>query len=228
MTSKTRPIAALFDLDGVLIDTEGLYSQFWQGMAQRYPGGYEPRDLALRIKGANLENILTNYFLDTSIHAEIESQLVEFQKSLCFELFPGAIDFLEQLQKAGIPCCLVTSSEEVKMRAFYSQHPDFQHHFKIIITGDMVTHSKPDPECYLKAAQLAGIDIADCVVFEDSLQGLDAAMTAGATVIGLTTTYPADKISHKAHAVIPCIEGFTVQHMIDIHCAITKTKSQKP
>lgn len=77
----------------------------------------------------------------------------------------------------------------------------------------MVTKSKPAPEGYLLAARLVGAVPEDCYVFEDSLQGLAAGMSAGATVIGLATTNPRERIDNKAHKVIDGFTGFTYDDM---------------
>ena len=76
--------------------------------------------------------------------------------------------------------------------------------------------SKPDPEGYLKGAELIGIPIEDCFVFEDSLQGLQAGMSSGATVIGLATTNPRERLKGKAHRIIDDFAGFTVDMMLEI------------
>ena len=79
-----------------------------------------------------------------------------------------------------------------------------------IVTGDMVRHAKPDPECFLLGAQLIGVDIHDCWIFEDSLKGLAAGRASGATVIGLATTLPREVIQDKADLVIDNFNQLTI------------------
>ncbi len=128
--------------------------------------------------------------------------LLGFQRSMKYEFFDGAMEFVNRLNQAGIPACVVTSSDDDKMASLALQHPDFSSHFKTIVTGDMVRHAKPDPECYLLGAQLIGVDIHDCWVFEDSLKGLGAGRASGATVIGLATTLPRETIQPLCDMVI--------------------------
>ena len=80
----------------------------------------------------------------------------------------------------------------------------------------MVKHSKPNPEGYLKGAELIGVPVEDCYVFEDSLQGLEAGMRSGATVIGLATTNSREKLKGRAHKIIDDFAGFTIERMREV------------
>ena len=102
------------------------------------------------------------------------------------------------------------------MNALYSEYPLFPQYFDAVITGSDVTESKPHPQGYLMAAKRIECNPNDCYVFEDSLQGLDAGMAAGATVIGLTTNNPIDKLKDKAHALIDSFVGFNIDKMLAI------------
>lgn len=191
---------ALFDLDGVLLDSEGIYTQFWNAVEEKYPTGIP--DFAHVIKGSNLFEILHDYYPTDEIRQQVTQMLLGFQRTMKYEFFDGAIEFVSRLNRAGIPACVVTSSDDDKMASLYRQHPDFKSHFRAIVTGDMVRHAKPDPECFLLAARLIGVDIHECYVFEDSLKGLAAGRAAGATVIGLATTLPREAIQGMADLVI--------------------------
>ena len=104
----------------------------------------------------------------------------------------------------------MTSSDRRKMEALYRQHPNFTSHFQAIVTGDMVSHAKPAPECFLLGASLIGVDIHDCVVFEDSLKGLEAGRASGAHVVGLATTLSRTVIKDKADEVIDNFIGYNL------------------
>ena len=181
----TNPCGILFDLDGVLLDSEGQYSIFWDKMEKTFPTGVP--DFASYIKGFHLTRIL-GYFADDEIRNQVLTELLEFERNMKYEFFPGALTFVKMLRDAGIPMAIVTSSDRKKMQALYSQYPEFPSLFDQIITGDMVTKAKPDPECFLLGAQRIGVDIKNCIVFEDSRNGLIAARESGASVIGITTT----------------------------------------
>lgn len=104
--------AALFDLDGVLIDTEGIYYDFWAEIDRLYPTGID--DFASYIKGSTLKRIM-DYFKDEDVKADIVKRLDEQECNMKYVIFDGVVDFLEQLRAAGIPCAIVTSSNEDKM-----------------------------------------------------------------------------------------------------------------
>lgn len=202
--------AALFDLDGVLIDTEGTYSEFWAGIGREY--GCAPT-FALDIKGTTLTDILANHFESDVQRDEVCQKIHWFEHTMTYTLFPGVMEFLKSLRQAGFKTAVVTSSDDTKMAFLARQQPDLLKCFDVVVTGSMVTKSKPDPEGYLTAARLVGADIRDCYVFEDSFQGLEAGMRSGATVIGLATTNSADLLKGKAHEIITGFTGFDVSDM---------------
>ena len=197
MKQKT---GALFDLDGVLLDSEGIYSNFWDAVEAKYPTHIP--NFSSVIKGSNLFEILHDHYPNDDIRHRVTEMLNNFQRDMPFRFFDGALEFVRHLQSSGIPTCLVTSSDNATMEALYRQHPDFKSHFDGIITGDMVSKAKPNPECFLLGAQVIHVDIDHCVVFEDSLKGLAAGRAAGAHVVGLATTLPREAILDFADEVI--------------------------
>lgn len=210
--SMERKVGALFDLDGVLLDSEGIYSQFWDAVEQQYPT-HVP-NFSTVIKGSNLHDILHGYYPIEDTRHRVAELLDAFQRDMPFRFFDGAMEFVSRLNHAHIPTCLVTSSDRRKMDALYCQHPDFASHFQGIVTGDMVSRAKPDPECFLLGAQMIGVDIDRCVVFEDSLKGLEAGRKAGAHVIGLATTLPHALIGPLSHRVIESFVGVTLDDLL--------------
>lgn len=213
MTEDTNKRGVLFDLDGVLLDSEGKYSIFWGQMDQEYPTGIE--NFAAYIKGFHLTRILS-YFENDEVRQQVLGKLLEFENNMTYEFFPGALDFVKRLRGAGIPMAIVTSSDRKKMQALYVQHPEFPTLFDYIITGDMVTKAKPDPECFLKGAQLLGVDIKDCIVFEDSRNGLLAGRASGAMVIGLPTTMDADTVSQLSDVTVDAVSQLSVEQILSM------------
>lgn len=190
---KSKPAALLFDLDGVLIDSEGFYTAFWDKTEKLFPTGIP--DFAHAIKGQNLQSIL-GLFLPEE-RDEILRLILDFDNRLEYPMFPGAIDLLISLEDNNIPAALVTSSNPEKMAQLFRQYPNFAGYFATIIDGSMVEHGKPDPECYLLAAKKLGVSCKDCIVVEDSLQGIHSGQRAGATVYGLWTTLPREIVCHE-------------------------------
>lgn len=192
--------AALFDLDGVLIDSETLYTKFWQrvGEIHHLPSPTFAHD----IKGTTLNDILTTYFADPEVRRDVDRLLHEFENEIVYPVFPGALEFVDALRAEGLKTVIVTSSDDKKMEYLFNQHPDFAGHFDAIVTAADVTRSKPDPEPYLVGASKAGADPKDCIVFEDSFQGLEAGRRSGAYVVGIATTNPAEQLAGKADRVV--------------------------
>jgi HAD superfamily hydrolase (TIGR01509 family) len=213
MTQKAVK-GVLFDLDGVLIDSEGIYTQFWEAVDQRYPTGV--KDFAHIIKGSNLHNILHTYFPTEDLRCKVTEMLDGFQREMRYEYFPGTIELLEELNGNGIKCCVVTSSDCHKMEALYSQKSDFPHHFAAIVTGEMVNEPKPSPECFLLGAKMLGINIDECVVVEDSINGLKAGMASGARVIGIPTTCSRDAIAPHCHRVVDSITAINTEMILTL------------
>lgn len=186
--------AFLFDLDGVLIDSEGLYTRFWADTEREFPTGIP--DFAKKIKGTNLKSIM-NYFSEED-RPKILARIYDFDSHLTYEPFPGAEDVLKRLKSRGIKTALVTSSNTEKMEQFHKVLPQFRAYFDVIIDGSMVSKGKPDPEGYLLAARALNEDPRDCIVVEDSLQGVMSGQAAGAEVWGLSTTLPAEVLAPHA------------------------------
>lgn len=202
------PKGVLFDLDGVLVDTESQYSIFWGKMGIEYNTGIP--DFADRIKGSNLAAILNTYFPEKSVQDEIVEKLNAFQAAMTYEICPGVKEFISQLKQHNIPTCIVTSSDDKKMEQLFAHQPYFRENFSNIITGDQVTNSKPHPECFLKGAQKIGVDIKDCLIFEDSMQGITAGLASGAKVIALSTTCTIEQISTLTNVIIPGFKDFSL------------------
>ena len=197
---KERMTGALFDLDGVLIDTEGIYTEFWAEMGRKFNVGVE--NFAQKIKGCTLASILSTYFPDTSVQKEIIQYITEHERDMRYTVFDGIYALLDNLRQHGFSIAIVTSSNGRKMENLFRQLPDLQRKTDIVITDEYVTHSKPDPEGYLLAAHRLGIPIEQCYVFEDSINGLRAGRNAGAVVVGIATTNPRSAIAPLSDIVL--------------------------
>ncbi len=201
----------LFDLDGVILDTEGIYTQFWDAVEQRYPTHIP--SFSSVIKGSNLYEILHNHYHDEETRQHVTEMLNDFQRNMKYEYFAGAESFIQELNDAGIPACIVTSSDQKKMDAVYEQHPNFRAHFAAVVTGESVKNAKPHPECFILGAKLIDCDPQDCLIFEDSVNGLKAARAAGGCVVGLPTTNSRDVVSQYADVLLDSFDGLTLNKL---------------
>ena len=213
--NKENTIAALFDFDGVIMDTESQYTLFWDEKGKKYHP--EIPNFGHHIKGQTLTQLYENYFLNpTGIQPQITEELNEFETKMVFPYIPGVVEFMKELREHDVKIAIVTSSNDKKMNNAYRAHPELKSMVDAIITADKVTHSKPHPECFLLGAQTLGIPVENCIVFEDSFHGLDAGNRAGMKVIGLATTNPATSIMDRANLVIPDFQDFNYEKMIAI------------
>lgn len=190
---------ALFDLDGVILDTEGSYTAFWDDYGSRH---FSEKDFGLKIKGQTLVKILDDYFPEENERKSITDAINDFERKMSYPFVPGVENYIKSLKSNGIRTAVVTSSNLLKMENVYRCHPGFREMFDMILTSEDFSESKPSPYCYLKAMRLFGAGPEDCVVFEDSLAGLQSARASGAFVTALTTTNPEEVVRNYADLVI--------------------------
>ena len=203
---------ALFDFDGTLVDTEGQYTQFWGRMARTYRPDV-PR-LEYLIKGTTLTQIFDRYFPNPAWQAEITKGLDEWEAQMDYRPVPGAEEFVSDLKQHGVKCAIVTSSNQKKMDSVQRQRPEFLAMFDRILTSEDFALSKPNPDCYLRGAEVFGARLSECVVFEDAFNGLEAGMASGITTIGLTTNNTAEAIRPLCHAIIADFTEITYEKLL--------------
>ena len=190
---------ALFDLEGVILDTEGSYTAFWDDYGSRH---FSEKYFGLKIKVQTLVKILGDYFPEENERKAITDAINDFERKMSYPFVPGVENYIKSLKSNGIRTAVVTSSNLLKMENVYRCHPGFREMFDIILTSEDFSESKPSPYCYLKAMRLFGAGPEDCVVFEDSLAGLQSARASGAFVTALTTTNPEEVVRNYADLVI--------------------------
>lgn len=210
-----KPIAALFDFDGVVMDTESQYTLFWDRQGEKYHP--EIPHFGDFIKGQTLNQIYKKYFRqEEGLQPQITEELNQYEKQMHFKFIPGVVEFMKELRSHHVKIAIVTSSNNLKMENAYRAHPELRTMVDKILTADMFTHSKPHPECFLLGAKILDTNIENCVIFEDSFHGLEAGNQAGMKVIGLATTNPASAIANKASLVIPDFVDFTYEKMVTV------------
>lgn len=174
-------------MDGTLVDTEPLWFAAEGQMVARF-GGEWTAERAHRMVGLALMDgarVLQEYGVDLPAEQIVEEMLDHVVAGLADGVVwqPGALELVEELARAGVPCALVTMSFRRFVDAVVAQAPAGA--FAAVVAGDDVTIGKPDPEPYLHAARLLGVDPADCVAIEDSPPGITAALASGARTLGV-------------------------------------------
>lgn len=174
----------LFDMDGVILDTEKLYARFWQEAANAlgYPMTY---DQALGMRSLNPQAgqaKLESYFGPGIDRAAVRDKRVELMDAYIdvhgVDLKPGIVELLDVLQVRGIPCAITTSSPKGRVER-YLQPLGIYERFDQICTGYEVKHGKPAPDIYLYGAESLGLRPEDCLAVEDSPAGIESAFRAG-------------------------------------------------
>lgn len=194
--------AALFDLDGVVFNTEPQYTIFWGEQCREFHP--EHPGLEHEIKGQTLAQIYEAWFSGPLADKQvlITERLNQFEQQMTYDYVAGFEQYIRALRQQGVKTAVVTSSNRPKMHAVYARRPEFKTLFDAILTSEDFERSKPDPDCYLKAAARFGLKAEDCVVFEDSFNGLRSGRAAGMRVVGLATTNTADSIRPLCDMVI--------------------------
>lgn len=187
--------AALFDLDGVVFDTEPQYTVFWGSQCRLYHP--EHPGLEHEIKGSTLTQIYDRWFSGplAGEQAAITERLNDFEAQMQFEYIGGFEQLIADLHAHGVKTAVVTSSNQPKMESVYRAQPGFRQLFDAILTSEDFEYSKPHPDCYLKAAARFGAAPEECIVFEDSFNGLKSGRAAGMKVVGVATTNTAEAIA---------------------------------
>lgn len=206
----------LFDMDGVILDTETQYCVIWKHVSLKYNSGID--NLEYAIKGTTLPNILEKYFshLTDDERKSMVEELYDFERKMDYNReIDGAFRFVNELKKNGIKVGLVTSSNDDKLSSVYKQN-DIRPIFDTIVSANRITKGKPDPMCYLLAAQDLGFEPKDCFVFEDSFAGIESGRRAGMTVVALSTTHPDEELVGKAEYIIPDFSNFTIDDLYKI------------
>lgn len=198
--------AVLFDMDGVIVDSEALHYASFRATLEPY--GYDLTDdhYKQHFMGKTDELGLKQYFEfmnETTHHAPILTEKARAFLELAADqlvAYPGVVAFIRDLAERQIPMALVTGSlraeAEIVLKTF-----GITDLFKIVIPAEDIKHSKPNPEGYLKAAKFLKVEPADCVILEDAASGVKAAKAAGIRCVAVTNTHSAEDLKEATFIV---------------------------
>jgi beta-phosphoglucomutase len=185
-------LALIFDMDGVIIDSNPLHREAWSAFSRRY--GLETTDAMLeRMYGRRNDQIVRDFFGENLPAGEVaargaakEELFRQMAASRIEELLvPGLRAFLDRYRASAMA---VASNAEPENVSFVLDHAGLRHYFRVVVDGHQVSHPKPHPEVYLRTAALLKIAPPNCIVLEDSETGTAAARAAGMRVVGIRTT----------------------------------------
>lgn len=211
-TSYNFSWAALFDMDGVLVDNTHFHVNAWLQFAHKYNRPLTKEQYVENINGHVSADAMA-YVFDRSISAGELIVLTEEKEAIYRELYrphlqpaPGLLTFLSALKEQQVRLAVGTSAPESNVRFTLDGLP-LRPYFDAIVDAGMIQRGKPDPEIYLTAAKRIGVEPADCVVFEDALAGIEAGLRAGMKVVALATTHTHDELADKGASLI--VDDFT-------------------
>lgn len=197
---------AIFDMDGVVVDNHEFHFKAWMQFAKKHSYELSEEIYRDRFNGKTNADLFRMIFGNIST-GEIEAYTKE-KEDLYQELYypelratRGLVEFLEDLRDRKIKVALGTSAPTRNVD-FVLDNLKLRQYFPVIVDGAMVTKGKPDPEVYLLCARRLGLEPEKCVVFEDSLAGLDSGMAAGCQVIAVATSHRPVELKPKTENII--------------------------
>lgn len=178
--------AILFDMDGVVIDTHHSVTVFWENLAQQHQIELTESIFAQHIYGTPAVHTLAKCFphLSADEHKGVLENLTLYESQLTYTEVKGVTSFLRELKQHHVHTALVTSAEPRKVQNVVDQL-GLDGLFSAIVTANDVKIGKPDPQCYLLAAQRLNKTPAQCIVFEDAISGVKAGVAAGMLCVGV-------------------------------------------
>ena len=200
---------AIFDMDGLLVDSERMYQQVWIDQANEMGIELGP-DFINEVSGTNgvlRENIINKHFHTDEGKAIVAENLKRGKEKLQkhVPLKTGVREILKFLYDQGIRIAVASSNYEDQIRSNLEKS-GIAPYFDAIVSGSEITHGKPAPDIFLKAAELLGEKPGNCVVIEDSFNGIRAAKAAGMTAIMVPDQLiPDEEISKLADFVLPSL-----------------------
>ena len=219
--------AVLFDMDGLLVDTEPLWFEVEHSIMTRLGGEWTADDQRALIGGSLDRSV--DYLLGRATrrasHHDVAGWLIDGMAGLLaereVEAMPGALELLGQVRAAGIPTALVTSSERVIMDAVLASLARHDIAFAATVCGQDVGHRKPHPEPYLRAAALLGAEPSCCVALEDSPNGVAAAEAAGCVTVAVPGMAPIGTRPGRTIAASLAHVDLALLHSLVANAAVT-------
>jgi len=212
------PAAIIFDMDGVLVDSNSFHLRKWMDLFRAHDIPFDERELPKIVLGPPNDVTLRRYF-DRDLSAEQLAELSEeleanFRREIGPQAraLPGVRRFIEECHAQGITMA-VASAAIAKNVNFLIAALGLRDNFREVLTGDEISHPKPDPEIYVKTADKLGVNPAACVVFEDSFVGIEAAKRAGMKCVAIASTFSAEDLGRETHAdlIVPSFETVSLQ-----------------
>ena len=212
-------IGLIFDMDGVIVENHQYHYLAWQKIAAKHGITIDEVFYREKMNGRTLKKLMKVVFEREMSDEEAKSIGLE-KEAIYRDLYKdhrkpttGLIKFLEEAKEKGIPMAVGTSAPKENVE-FTLDDLDLRKYFVGVVDDSMVVHGKPDPEVYLKGAELVGRKPEDCIVFEDAVSGIQAGKAAGSKVIGLATSHSREELD--ADLIIDNFSDLSWQQITDL------------
>jgi beta-phosphoglucomutase len=214
-----RTAACIFDLDGVIVDTARYHFLAWKRLAKQLGIPFTEEDNE-RLKGvsrmASLEIILELGNIKTDESTKLEYATLKnkwyvdyISKMTPDEILPGCLRFIKELRDANIRVAIGSASKNTPM---ILKRVGIEELFDAVADGNNVSKAKPDPEVFVKAAEMVRVKPGKCIVFEDAVAGVQAALNAGMMCIGVGSP----EILTEAHFVVSGLKEMNIEKLLTI------------
>ncbi|MEX0724217.1 MAG: HAD family phosphatase [Gracilimonas sp.] len=208
--------AVIFDMDGVIVHSNPAHKKVIREFCGRYGIEVSEEKFREKIYGRTNKDWVPAVFGPLS--DEKIQEYTDEKEQIFRDVFdpkehvvPGIFEFLELLKNNGIKCVVATSAPAENADYILSELGIYSY-FETVLNSSHVTKSKPHPEPYLKAARSVGKSPENCIVFEDSLSGVESGLAAGSKVVGVATTHTHDELS-SCSLVIDDFNGLEIEKL---------------
>jgi beta-phosphoglucomutase family hydrolase len=192
--------AAIFDLDGTLIDNNSYHLQSWLQYLKDMNREMSEEEYKANVNGRTNKDVI-EYIYQRKMDDKEAMKYAHEKEAIYRELYApyikpvaGLLELLEKLRSLSIPMAIATSGIQVNID-FLFEHIPIRSYFDVIVNSAHISKGKPDPEIYIKTAELLKVSPAECLVFEDAVVGINSAKAAGMKVVGVLTTHKAEELS---------------------------------
>ncbi len=211
----------IFDMDGVVIDSHPIHKSAWSRFLASLGRHVTDDELDFVLDGRKKEDIL-RHFLGDLPEKQIrnyghQKEMMFREESRAIKMVDGVADFLDQVQRAGIPMGLATSGSHSRVQ-YMLDRLDLRRRFQVVVTGDDVLKGKPDPAIFVLAARRLQCPHADVLVVEDAVAGVRAAKQAGMKCLGIAGSNGRGSLLREAGAdgVVANFVGISVESLHNI------------
>ncbi|CAN5427454.1 HAD family hydrolase [soil metagenome] len=210
-----KDIAVIFDMDGVIVDNTSYHIKAWESFCGKHKINWDREIYLKNINGRTLREGIGSLFSVNLSPEDLQSLCLE-KEEIYREIYKkhivpakGLLPLLEHLSANDIPKAIATSANALNVK-FTLEHTGIGRYFDIILDENSITKGKPDPQIFLNTAKAMGVPPETCVVFEDSLAGIQAAANAGMKIVGIATTHPREVLT-DVNLVKDNFEGITIK-----------------